>query len=459
MKDKHAGPQSERNEDPVCGKELWRLVFSFVKCVLVLVIWFLPVRIAEGALTSEEMESSLCKATVRVVIFEGGNLQGHGTGFLISPEGHIATNKHVAIEGGSFGVLYSDRSSVWLRKAEVIGRSPGSDLAILKIDPIPGMNPLAVYAGEAQALQDVAACGFPGVLDRMTWATGEGVELDKSTGKGRFLSEEAKADFVPVITSGKVTKAVMIEGTRVLHHTVKISGGNSGGALVDADGRVVGINTAILRADGDYAISIQSPELISLAETLKVRLKTSTAKATAPGTISLSQKLLWGLVVLFAAVMFLMVMRKPRMVVVDAMSRVVSLRRTPPPPPPDLVPSTFPPTPVAANRSFFRLHGKDREGRIYEVTFKQEDFHRARGRLVIGRNRDLCGLCIPHDSVSRQHATLTLDGGVVRVEDRNSGNGTILNGRSLVVGMPPMPLRHGDRLTMGEVDLIFDSSI
>jgi len=44
----------------------------------------------------------------------------------------------------------------------------------------------------------------------------------------------------------------------------------------------------------------------------------------------------------------------------------------------------------------------------------------------------------------------------VQVEDRNSGNGTMVNGRQLAVGQPAVPLQPGDKLTLGEVDLIFE---
>jgi pSer/pThr/pTyr-binding forkhead associated (FHA) protein len=42
------------------------------------------------------------------------------------------------------------------------------------------------------------------------------------------------------------------------------------------------------------------------------------------------------------------------------------------------------------------------------------------------------------------------------VEDRNSGNGTKVNGREILIGSPPVALQPGDKLTLGEVDLMFE---
>ena len=102
------------------------------------------------------------------------------------------------------------------------------------------------------------------------------------------------------------------------------------------------------------------------------------------------------------------------------------------------------------------LRGRDLQGLSYDLAFNESDFLRGGGRLVIGRNQDLSQLLLSQDSISRQHATLTLNGGNVLVEDRNSGNGTTVNGRELKVGQPAVPLRPGDKLTLGEVDLMFE---
>ena len=102
------------------------------------------------------------------------------------------------------------------------------------------------------------------------------------------------------------------------------------------------------------------------------------------------------------------------------------------------------------------LRGRDLEGHSFNLEFDAETLRQNGGRLILGRKRDLCQLHLPHDSVSRQHAALALRNGALYLEDRNSGNGTILNGKTLTIGSPPVRLKSGDRIKLGEVELMFD---
>ena len=102
------------------------------------------------------------------------------------------------------------------------------------------------------------------------------------------------------------------------------------------------------------------------------------------------------------------------------------------------------------------LRGREPGGRSFHLDLDAEDFRQNRGRLILGRNRELSQLHLPHDSVSRQHAVFSIRDGVVLIEDRNSGNGTLVNGRQLPLGAAPTALRSGDRIKFGEVELVFD---
>ena len=102
------------------------------------------------------------------------------------------------------------------------------------------------------------------------------------------------------------------------------------------------------------------------------------------------------------------------------------------------------------------LRGLGPDGRSFYLEVDAETIRRGGGRLVLGRNRDLCQLHLPHDSVSRQHALLSFREGRLMVEDRNSGNGTYVNDREIRLGDAPVPLTPGDRLRVGEVELVFD---
>lgn len=215
----------------------------------------------------------------------------------------------------------------------------------------------------------------------------------------------------------------------------------------------------------DYAFAIHASELIALARAHSIPIDVTSSKASSPGGTSGLQVLLYIAVAGFAVVMFLMVLRKPRMVMVEAVSKLVHSRRSAPNPaprhaphqaaPPAPNPSPVP-VPAVSGQGTMRLRGRDPQGISYDLAFNDSDFRRSGGRLVIGRNNDLSQLLLSQDSISRQHATLIFAGGTVQVEDRNSGNGTMVNGRELVVGQPAVPLRPGDKLSLGEVDLMFE---
>ena len=112
----------------------------------------------------------------------------------------------------------------------------------------------------------------------------------------------------------------------------------------------------------------------------------------------------------------------------------------------------------ALHRGTMRLRGHNLQGGTYDIAFTVADFRKSGGRLVIGRKNDLRQLCLPHDSISRQDATLSLQGGRIYLEDWNSVNGTKVNGRKLIVGDSPVTQQAGDRFTLGEVVLIFEAT-
>ncbi|HYM28413.1 MAG TPA: trypsin-like peptidase domain-containing protein [Steroidobacteraceae bacterium] len=144
---------------------------------------------------------------------------GAGSGVVVTPDGYLLTNEHVVQRVSEARVTFVDGRSV---PAVVAGRDPATDLAVLRAQA--GALPCAQLAigQRLRAGQLVVAVGNP-----------LGFESTVSAGVVSALGRSLRS------RHGR-----LIEG--VVQHTAALNPGNSGGPLVDAAGRVVGINTAII---------------------------------------------------------------------------------------------------------------------------------------------------------------------------------------------------------------------
>ena len=157
-----------------------------------------------------------------------------GSGVLISDDGYIVTNNHVISDqnGGVAGEIMVTLHNKKTFKARLIGRDPSSDLAVLKID---GTGfPYLVYGNsdDVKLGQWVLAIGYPLTLETTVTA---GIV----SAKGRAIGINSRQSQTPVESFIQTDAAV--------------NQGNSGGALVTTDGKLVGINSAILAPSGTYA--------------------------------------------------------------------------------------------------------------------------------------------------------------------------------------------------------------
>ena len=161
-----------------------------------------------------------------------------GSGVLISDDGYIVTNNHVVSDqnGGVAGEINVTLHNKKTYKARLIGKDPSSDIAVLKID---GKGfPYLVYGNsdEVKLGQWVLAIGYPLTLETTVTA---GIVSAKARSIGINERQTRGSNISPVESFIQTDAAV--------------NQGNSGGALVTTDGKLVGINSAILAPSGTYA--------------------------------------------------------------------------------------------------------------------------------------------------------------------------------------------------------------
>lgn len=152
-----------------------------------------------------------------------------GSGVILSNDGYIVTNNHVIENADEINVTLNNRQSY---KAELIGTDPSSDIAVLKIN---GTNlPYMLFGNsdEVKLGQWVLAIGYPLTLDVTVTA---GIV----SAKARTLGINSRKSQTPIESFIQTDAAV--------------NQGNSGGALVDTDGKLIGINSAIASPTGSYA--------------------------------------------------------------------------------------------------------------------------------------------------------------------------------------------------------------
>jgi S1-C subfamily serine protease len=159
------------------------------------------------------------------------NQAGVGTGFIWDKSGHIVTNFHVIQNADGATVQLADES---VYEAKVVGASPEQDLAVLKIEaPAESLHPIPVgTSADLKVGQTVIALGYPLGLD-LTLTKGVISGLDQ---------------LLPLESGSEIQRAIQTDAS--------INPGNSGGPLLDSEGRLIGVNTAIIRAPAGFGFAI-----------------------------------------------------------------------------------------------------------------------------------------------------------------------------------------------------------
>ncbi|MDL5203644.1 trypsin-like peptidase domain-containing protein [Streptomyces sp. ALI-76-A] len=166
----------------------------------------------------------------------GSEDQGTGTGFVLDDRGHILTNNHVVEPAGSDGRISVTFHSGDTSEATVVGRDSGYDLAVVKVKGVSGLKPLPLgNSDNVQVGDPVVAIGAP-------------FDLAGTVTSGIISAKER-----PITAGGESGDASDVSYVDALQTDAPINPGNSGGPLLDAQARVIGINSAIRSADSGTA--------------------------------------------------------------------------------------------------------------------------------------------------------------------------------------------------------------
>lgn len=165
-----------------------------------------------------------------------------GSGFIISQDGYILTNRHVVDGADKITVTLKDRREL---EADIVGEDEASDVAVLKVD---ADNLPSLKLGSVKDLE----------IGEWVMAIGSPLSFENSVTKGIVSAKGRRIrgqQYIPYIQSD-----------------VPINRGNSGGPLINMDGEVVGINTLIFSNTGGYmgiSFSIPIDVAMNVAEQLK----------------------------------------------------------------------------------------------------------------------------------------------------------------------------------------------
>lgn len=165
--------------------------------------------------------------------------QDIGSGFIITKDGLIVTNKHVvASTEAKYKVITKDDKSFDVQK---IYRDPNNDLAILKIDPPAGVNLQAVEMGDSSKLQ----------VGQMAVAIGTALGEFRQTVTKGVISGLGRG-----ITAGSPLQGYVERLDDVIQTDAAINPGNSGGPLLNSSGQVIGVSTAVASGSENIGFAI-----------------------------------------------------------------------------------------------------------------------------------------------------------------------------------------------------------
>ena len=442
------------------------------------------------------------KGVVRVAVFQetaGKITGGHGSGFQITND-LVVTNHHVVKDSGGKTLVVASRISdtaIEILDATILHEDQELDFAILKVPGLSGNN-LTLSEASIEKGSQAFAVGFPSSADMSQSAGSEQgggedkfIELVLAPKRGIF--ENADSDVVeyldPTVSSGEIRKLVTRKWDsktstklEVIDHDVNIGNGNSGGPLFDICGRVIGINTQVIT---DYEInevknSSRATELIKFLEQKNISADTTSS----PCDPSDSFSGWWFLAIIVALSVFAVILKLNWKQAKKSYTQFTKRRSSPASPQgadsPDgpiwkngeiidkqsgskasgaarQLPLDNAPSNSDSNSSLvanWLLVGGDSAG---PIRIGCNQIAENGGSLSIGRKNGAADIVISNTSLSKVHATLSLQGDRLQIDDNHSSNGTKINGVRLTPGRPAS-LKVNDQIALGEVSLTLQSA-
>ena len=170
--------------------------------------------------------------SVETLVVRGASTTGGaGTGIILTPDGQVLTNAHVVAGASAIRVSIAGVSGT--RPATLIGADPGADVALLKVSSVGNLQAATIGASSGLRIgSDVVAIG-----NALNLEGGPSVTRGIISALGRTLTTSTGASL-----------------TGMIQTDAAISSGNSGGPLVDMQGRVIGVNTAAASSGGGVEV-------------------------------------------------------------------------------------------------------------------------------------------------------------------------------------------------------------
>lgn len=405
-----------------------------------------------------------------IVRLLGGS--GTGSGFVVQSSGDsavIVTNCHVVDENtkdNKILVLRKNAERIEVYPGEVIWKDAHLDFALVRVL---GLKAPALTLSKVTPPQgeEIFAIGFPGIADddASEKAMVDSIRklnspvLNDPTGKAsRWVEPSLTKGGLRRLVKGKWDDKSPIPEFDIIEHDVNIGHGNSGGPLLNACGHVIGVNTMVMVENAMDVVrkSSHANGLIDAITAQGIRPFTTAAPciAATPIAVSHNSSFLWIFAILAAlgiGAAIILAIRRPSVI---AETYTHYLQRSPRPlvAVPPLLPREEPKV-VPLRRGTWFLEGINSEtGKPAALRLAITPELAASGKLVIGRKQGLVHLLIPNTSVSGQHATISVTPEGLCIEDRNSSNGTSVNGQRLTPFVSHL-LKSGDILEFGDVRL------